>query len=1076
MDTIHGRNFRKFLKGSASALILGAALAISAPAFAQDQDDAADDADAELVTITGSRIRRDEFTSAAPIQVFNTEDARQIGVSSIADLLQRSTIASGQQINATLNTNAGNSNASEPPPLGGVGSSNISLRGLGPERTLILINGKRLGSSGVRGAPAQPDLNLIPFALVERIEVITEGASSVYGADAVAGVVNLILRNDFEGMEVSANFEIPFDGGGEVKQFSFITGNQTSNSSFVLAGEFYERKRIAVNQRRECVENIDRDAATGELLPSFCSLGFFDNIIGTLGPNQQPIVPGTSQPLDSIWWFATPGTTDAGIPGFSSALSLPDPSSLGEDCLRTDLRCKGLGPIPYYSGQDDRLLNDLVQPSTQFSVVALATYQPDWFGGGEEFYFESYYLNRHAFVRSGVEQIFPTIQGEIPETEHIFDGSGNIIGQRVLVDASDNPILVDNPLNPFIGDSIPIITLDNLRQDKDIELAHFRFVGGFRGDFSGGMFEEKNWAYDVFMTYDRGVGAVEQPLLSEPQLILATQTTFVDGSGNVRCGIDINDQFGFLTPQTCVPVDFFAANIYAPGPDGDGSTTTGFLSDEEAAFLIGSRVNRTVVEQFIVGFAMTGDLFSTAAGNAGVAIGAEFRRDSISSFADFLSANALNAGENPLAEGATKGSRDIWDIYAEVNVPLVRGKRGMEYLGIEGAIRYTDEEIFGSEVTYRARGTWRPNGWIQISGSYGTSFRAPNLRETFLAQQFQGISSTADPCGVPPPANNSGVYVPSLDTRSATTLANCILNGADPTALGLVANINIPVIISGNAQDLLPETSKTFTAVVQFSPPISDRFTVDFGFSFWDIDLKNAIRSINAAIILSRCFDTEPLLASPFCSRVERILTGNPAFDFVTAVDASFVNVGSEKAQGIDINARFRTTLEMNSGDVAVNWAGALSITTKRTEQIFSTDPVEDILGTFGFAERRLTSTLSLTKGRLEFLWVVRHLSGGRTDDDVRLANDCDVADQDNRRTAGNVVVQVCDAPGAWYHDLSFTYRLDTVVFSLGLRNALDKTPPLVSISAGTNRANRVTSSGYDQIGRTVFFNATAAF
>ncbi len=1070
MDTIHGRNFRKFLKGSASALILGAALAISAPAFAQDQDDAADDADAELVTITGSRIRRDEFTSAAPIQVFNTEAARQIGVSSIADLLQRSTIASGQQINATLNTNAGNSNSSEPPPLGGVGSSNISLRGLGPERTLILINGKRLGSSGVRGAPAQPDLNLIPFALVERIEVITEGASSVYGADAVAGVVNLILRNNFEGMEVSANFEKPFDGGGEVKQFSFITGNQTSNSSFVLAAEFYERKRISVGDRRECVEDIARDAATGELLPSFCSLGFFDNVI--FSPSTpQPIDPATSMPFNSIWWFATPGTTDAGIPGFSSALALPVPSLPGQACLRPDQRCRGLGPIPFYSGQDDRLSGDLVQPTTQFSVVALATYQPDWFGGGEEFYFESYYLNRHAFVRGATEQIFPTILGLIPITEHIFADDGKIIGQKVLVDASDNPILVDNPLNPFTGDTVPIITIDQLRQDRDVELAHFRFVGGFRGDFSGGMFEEKNWAYDVFMTYDRGVGAVQQPLLSEPQLILATQTLFLDASGNVGCGIDLNDVFGFITPQACVPVNFLAPNVF-----GGSAETTGALTDEEAAFLIGDRVNRTVVEQFIVGFAMTGDLFSTPAGNAGVALGAEFRRDSISSFADFLSANALNAGENPLAEGATKGSRDIWDIYAEVNVPLVRGKRGMEYLGIEGAIRYTDEEIFGSEVTYRARGTWRPNGWIQISGSYGTSFRAPNLRETFLAQQFQGISSTADPCGVPPPANNSGVYVPSLDTRSAVTLANCILDGADPTQLALVANINLPVIISGNAQDLLPETSKTFTAVVQFSPPISDRFTVDFGVSFWDIDLKNSIRSVDASIILSRCYDTEPNLASPFCSRIERILTGNPEFDFVTSIDASFVNVGSEKAQGIDFNARFRTTLEMGSGDIAVNWAGALSITTKRTERIFAEDPIEDILGTFGFAERRLTSTLSLTKGRLEFLWVVRHLSGGRTDDDVRLANDCDVVDQDDRRTAGNSVLAVCDAPGAWYHDVAFTYRLDQVVFSFGLRNALDKTPPLVSISAGTNRANLVTSSGYDQIGRTVFFNATAAF
>ena len=178
----------------------------------------------EEIVVTGSRIARDEYSSAAPLQTFDISSARQIGITSVSELLQRSTIANGQQLNGELNTNAGNSNASEAPAIGGVGSANISLRGLGPERTLVLINGRRLGSSGVRGAPAQPDINLIPFNLVERVEVITEGASSVYGADAVAGVVNLILRDQFDGFEVTLNGEKPSDSGGEIIQASFLTG------------------------------------------------------------------------------------------------------------------------------------------------------------------------------------------------------------------------------------------------------------------------------------------------------------------------------------------------------------------------------------------------------------------------------------------------------------------------------------------------------------------------------------------------------------------------------------------------------------------------------------------------------------------------------------------------------------------------------------------------------------------------------------------------------------------------------------------------------------------------------------
>ena len=173
------------------------------------QDEEVVEESLEEVIVTGSRIARDTYTSAAPMQTFDAEEVKKLGITSVSELLQKSTVANGQQFNGELNTNSGNSNASESPAVGGVGSANISLRGLGPERTLILINGRRLGSSGVRGAPSQPDINLIPLNMVERIEVITEGASSVYGADAVAGVINVILRNQFEGLEFSGNVTIP---------------------------------------------------------------------------------------------------------------------------------------------------------------------------------------------------------------------------------------------------------------------------------------------------------------------------------------------------------------------------------------------------------------------------------------------------------------------------------------------------------------------------------------------------------------------------------------------------------------------------------------------------------------------------------------------------------------------------------------------------------------------------------------------------------------------------------------------------------------------------------------------------
>ena len=139
-----------------------ALLMAAPPTYAQDSAAADDDVLQEIV-VTGSRISRDSFTSPSPLQVLDVDAGRQIGVTSISELLLRSPVVNGAQIDSTLNTAALNSNATEEPPPGGVGSSNVSLRGLEPERTLILMNGKRLGSTGVRGAPSQPDISLIPF-------------------------------------------------------------------------------------------------------------------------------------------------------------------------------------------------------------------------------------------------------------------------------------------------------------------------------------------------------------------------------------------------------------------------------------------------------------------------------------------------------------------------------------------------------------------------------------------------------------------------------------------------------------------------------------------------------------------------------------------------------------------------------------------------------------------------------------------------------------------------------------------------------------------------------------------------
>ena len=214
----------KALTYSASAL----ALVIAGPVAAQDQEEeaaqqpaeeeeeealvditsgeAANQPKSERIVVTGSRIVRDTYSSISPLQVITTEQSRTVGLFDPTQILQRDEAASGQQIDATFQGFV---------VANGPGSATLNLRGLGADRTLLLVNGRRLAPAGVEGAPVNPSINLLPSSLIERFDLLLDGASSVYGSDAVAGVGNIVLRNDFDGLELFARGEVNPQGAGE---------------------------------------------------------------------------------------------------------------------------------------------------------------------------------------------------------------------------------------------------------------------------------------------------------------------------------------------------------------------------------------------------------------------------------------------------------------------------------------------------------------------------------------------------------------------------------------------------------------------------------------------------------------------------------------------------------------------------------------------------------------------------------------------------------------------------------------------------------------------------------------------
>ncbi len=1039
-----------------TTVVAGVATALLAaiPVHAQQADQTSEAADGdkkeELVTVTGSRIRQDSFSSPTPIQVMDVEQARQIGVSSISELLQRSTVVSGARIDATINTNAGGANATENPPTGGVGSSNINLRGLGPERSLVLVNGRRLGSAGVRGAPAQPDISLLPFSIVDRVEVITEGASSIYGADAVAGVINVILKKDFEGMEFSANYESPEAKGGGIQQISGIMGAVGDKASVMVAAEYFRRSRVTTGNRKfaRSLERIEI-SQNGTVFRTPRS-GFFDNVLIDLG-GQSP----------DGRFFYTPGSTNLGVPNFSSGDGLPLSADMVAGLVNDPSRSRNRFPfLDFYNDQDERRAADLVQPIERFSVVSTGQFDTNFWGNGEA-YFETYFLNRELFNIAAKEQIFPLIPALIPHE----NAQGNLI---LNPDGSLN--LVDNPLSPFDDPVIPIYTLDDIPQERNVNLTQFRAVTGFRGDMgNSGWFADKNWTYDFFGSYDRGVGFQSQQILFEPHFDEAIGTVRLDNAGNVICGAASETVFN--TSPGCVPFQPFAQSIFTGGPTGEGA----FATDAERDYFLGNRTNRTVVEQYVTEGNFTGDLFDIrGGGTVAAAFGGSYRLDQIHSQNDIVGVKGLNAAEDPSQEGETIGHRYIWDIYAETSVPLVVDAPWAQALTVDGAVRYTEEQNFGSEVTYRGRATYVPVEWARLSGSFGTSFRAPNLREQFLADQGGSISGFNDPCL----AVNIAAITPPVDP---VLLNNCALSGADVNILGNTGVTSIQTVTGGNVA-LKPETSETITATLAISQPWYDTFDFDFAVSYYDIDIKNSVNQFDAGTILGQCFNSGfDNLSSPFCSLVSRKNTGNPALDVIDKINISFINVGQEKARGLDFNTR----LQFDAGDfmghpLDVSWSTATTYLIRNFVQVLASVPGDDNVGEIGSPRWQSRSTLGLGWQDLQFIWEANYIASTIVGSQQAPSNrDSSTPTAFAASTVFNttdLTIRKANANSRLYHDVSLTWLKDTYSFTFGVNNLLDKAPPIIDGGFGNQRNNAVTSAGYDLFGRTFFVNATTKF
>lgn len=1060
---------KSLLAVSASALTLmfyGAANAQETPADDEEAVETVDPAreariddatEGDKIVVTGSRIRRNEFSSASPLQVIDGQVSRELGVFDTARMIQESAVATGVQIDNTFGGFVLDN---------GPGASTVALRGIDPERTLIMLNSRRLGSGGTEGAPTSPDLNLIPSALIGRIDVLLDGASPVYGSDAVAGVANIILREDFDGLELETAFNVPESGGGKVSQVSATWGVTGDNGFIGVGAEFFRRdafsmadagilcdEHFEVDQSGD-VRNVEVDVRPGTTLNTCKTqiIGRFRN--GNTGSD----------------FFFTPGLSNTGVPNYSRAID----SNL-DGLLDVDQK------DPVFNGIDgSRSLvqnQDLVSQLERISFMAFGNYKIEELNNMETF-FELLYAQRDSAIVGDGAQIFPTV----PESNPL-----NPCGFEAV---TANPAIVGVCGGGAAGSPIiPIVLVDGDRNTTQVEQQQIRLVAGIRGDLpfwnqepGDGLFGFSDWTYELSGSYHRSFGTSVRRGIIEDRLALSLFTTARQPDGTLGCGFDFDgdgffdtagdfDIFGFLSPESCVPVDLVSANVQGQNA----------LTPEEREYLFGVRTFSTEIQQSIIQGFFGGNFANLPAGEASAVFGFEYRQDEIESRPDDNAEDGNFIGF--FADRGATGRREIKEGFAEVHIPVLKDQPFAKDLWIEGSGRVTNETFYGTNWVYAVKGLWKPFDWLTVRGSRGTSFRAPNLREQFFKGATGFVSGFSDPCIVPAVANVGGVYDPSLDTRTPTTLANCVAAGVDPTSLGLAGSSSLEVLTGGTTL-LDAETSRTFTVGGVIDVPFAelgmgDSFRAQLSVTHFDILVRNTVEEPSVNFLFGDCFSdpAKPFPSSAFCNRITR----DPNTGFVDLVDAGFINIGVITSRGFDFNTLFEYDgLTVGGETLSFTLDARATLLLEQTETVIT--DFDDNVGEFGTPEWRGQATLFADWSNWRGLWRARYIGKQDEDGGVDVDAGTGFVNGDTCRpflavtgTARDLTDEQCAnidfAPDYVVHDASLTWRNDLWSITAGINNVFDKKPPQVDSGVTTisvsSAGNIPLGVGYDLFGRT---------
>lgn len=1057
--------FSRSLRYGSAAIAIGLAT-VSVAGHAQDDAQIGmDAADADVsadgtpveygdtIIVTGSRIPQPDLEAISPVTVVNSEAIKQTGATRIEDVLNSLPSVVASQASGVSN--------------GADGTANVDLRGLGPARTLAMVNGRRIvpGEPGPAGSSAA-DINIIPAAMLKRIEVLTGGASSVYGADAVAGVVNFIMDTDFTGVRIDANYgfyqhnnrnkvmpplldskiNAGFDG------YSYPKGSVTDGGQFdgtiALGADFDDGRGHAmayVGYRKvKPVQQSRRDYSACTLQNSNSSTnptcgGSITNPPGSVLVFDNDITEGTS----TLYTFAPGGQLN-----YSST------------------QLFNYAPTNYYQRDDERYtagaflnyeINDAIKPYLEFMFMddkTNAQIAPSGtFGTTLTVNCDNPLISdAQAAILCSPENLITGYVGSFPAAQG----------------ASYNPDPTAAPIDFFDsnGDPYNIAYMYLLRRNVEggprrAELGHqtFRTVLGSQGDL------DNVWSYDAYYQYGRvSYNQTYHNEFSVQRLRNALDVVTDTRSGSATFGEPVCRSVVNGSDPNCVPYNVFA------GPGG--------ASDEARAYLDATGLQSGRTSEQVASAAFTGLLGEYgiktpwAADGLALVLGAEYRKESLQLDPDqsFISNDLTGQGAPTLP---SKGSFKVTEFFTEAQLPVVQdsflydfslnaGYRRSHYKTSAGKTYDTDTYKFGAELS--------PVRDVKFRAAYSRAARAPNIQELFLTP-YVGLNGSEDPCaGAPIEATDYGCIAQGLSVGQSVT----------PNPAGQYNGL-----IGGNA-DLQPEkgTTKTFGVAVQpsFLPGFSA--TVDY----YDIKIEDAIRAFGQDAILAHCVDTATATETPIsCDLVNRDPAGSIWLTPGGYVEDLPGNVGTQQVKGVEATANYNRDI----GPVRLNvnfvgtWLDSYKVDNGLTEPY-------DCAGLYG-----PTCSVGGTTEPGGPLPKWRHVLrvGGEMQNGLGLSvrwRHIDSVKAETTTDNGTLSGETPLDPGLKlkaydYIDAVFSANIaETYKFRLGVNNLFDLQPPLVtsggSILSGSNLCPTGPCNGntypgtYDPLGRYFFAGVTIDF